>query len=195
MEISLNLYNEDGKINSEKLAKATDAILKGIARINTLSLREEQGRSKGGRRNVEASLLLAADRRAGRSRQENNSHQEIIERQENLLRNYAKEKGIWFSEAEIKENSLIQLPSGFESNVYVDPKGVHVIKVIDYRILDNTPQSFIDNRISLYNSEFQETFYELIGFTENNGRFKFIVKQSYIHARSLDFNTESDLIF
>lgn len=164
MEISLNLYHEDGRINSERLSKATDAVLKGIARINTLSLREEQGRSKGGRRNVETSLLLTASERASRSRQENNNRQEVINRQEEILRNYARENKIWLDSDAIKAQSSLQLPGGFESNVYRTKDGRHVIKVVNYRILDNTPQSFIDNRISLYNSEFQETFYELIGF-------------------------------
>jgi len=89
-----NIINEKGKIDYEQLKKTADAIESGFARVNRLSLAEEQGRTKGGRRNVEASLILASDRRANRGRQESNERQELINRQERLLKQYATDNNL-----------------------------------------------------------------------------------------------------
>lgn len=59
----------NNKINYEKLRRTTDAIFSGAFYIDSISFREEHGRIEGGRRNVEASLILGASKRAGTAEQ------------------------------------------------------------------------------------------------------------------------------
>ena len=155
---------------------------------------EEQGRRDGGETNVGASILLSAGEEAGRGRQENNSKQEVIAHQEAVLSRYATDNKLWNSESDFK-NTHLQLPSGFESKVYRSPDGKTVTKFINYRILDNTPQSFIDNRISLYNHLFPEAKYTLKGFAKDKetGQFQFVVEQPYVQGKLLDFNNEKEV--
>ncbi|MDR3246957.1 MAG: hypothetical protein LBT50_11085 [Prevotellaceae bacterium] len=187
-----NIINEKGEIDYGQLKRTADAVESGYSRINRLSLAEEQGRTKGGRRNVEASLILAADRRANRGRQESYERQKLIDRQENLLKQYATDNNLWIPEKEIADKAVRQLPSGYESHVYLG-KDEYVTKFVKYRILDNTPEGFIDNRISLYNYVFPDTYYELVGFSETGDNFEFVVRQPFIQGRHLDFNNESDV--
>jgi hypothetical protein len=52
----------ENNITYEQFKKTAEAVLSGSAYINSLSLEEEQGRRKGGRRNVEASLLTGGSK-------------------------------------------------------------------------------------------------------------------------------------
>jgi hypothetical protein len=187
-----NIINEKGKIDYESLRKTADAIENGRAYLNRLSLAEEQGRRKGGRTNVEISLVLAGDRRTNRGRKESSTRQEIIDRQENLLKKYAIDNKLWIAEKDVAYQAIKQLESGFESRVYLG-KDIYVTKFVNYRTLDNTPEDFIDNRISLYNYLFPETAYNLIGFSENNGKVEFVVKQPFVRGRHLDFNNKENI--
>jgi hypothetical protein len=56
--------NNEGGIDYVELERTANAIERGIACLDRLSLAEEQGRRQGGRRNVEASVLLSAEERA-----------------------------------------------------------------------------------------------------------------------------------
>jgi hypothetical protein len=190
--IEKSIINDKGAIDYEQLKRTADAVEAGYSRINRLSLAEEKGRAKGGRKNVETSLILAADRRANRGRQESDERQKLIARQESLLKQYATDNCLWISEKEIAGKAVRQLPSGYESHVYLGKDG-YVTKFVKYRILDNTPEGFIDNRISLYNYVFPDTYYELTGFSETGGNFEFVIKQPFIQGRHLDFNDESDV--
>lgn len=180
--------------NYEQVGEIADSILSGEAHFNRLSLAEEQGRARGGRTNVEASIILGADRQANPGRYTDQSRQEIIARQEQLLRDYAELKRLMIDEKSIADNAPRQFPSGFESNVYLSEDGKTVIKFLNYRALDNTPESFLDNRISLYDYLFPETSYTLIGFSEDleTGQFRFVLKQAFVHGKSVDFNDESE---
>ena len=146
---------------------------------------EEQGRTKGGRRNVEASLLLSANERANSKEQGSN----VREKQEDLLKAYAIENSIWFTEDSFSDNDFID--EGTESKVYTSPKDKYVRKTINYKRYSKTPQEFLDNRISLHNYLFPETNYELIGFTEvedftGKKTFAFVVEQPFIEGSHVD---------
>jgi hypothetical protein len=178
--------------NYENLRRVADAIENGDVRIDRLSLEEEQGRTKGGRRNVEASVILAGDRSANRGRAESDTRQEIIDRQEALLKKYAADNNLWIKEKDVAKQAVKQLESGYESRVYLGEDG-YVTKFVNYRTLDNTVEGFIDNRISLYNHIFPENSYELIGFHEDDGKFEFVLKQQFMRGRHLDFNSDEDV--
>ncbi len=77
-----SFINNKNEINYEELLRTTDSIIKGTYSFDRLSLAEEQGRTKGGRENVEASIILEANRRTNPSRYEGKSKEEIISYQE-----------------------------------------------------------------------------------------------------------------
>ncbi|GAB3021974.1 hypothetical protein GCM10027051_29100 [Niabella terrae] len=66
--------------NYEGLTNQAEAVLRRTAHINRLSLGEEQGRTSGGRANIEASLLFGTMERTNpsTSRAENLKSQEKI---------------------------------------------------------------------------------------------------------------------
>jgi len=189
-EISLPLHNiiKEGEIDYEQLKEITGRITSGNATITRLNKEEEQGRSRGGRTAVEATILLAADERANSQAFSEQESWQIAEHQEKVLKEYAKHKKIWLKEEDIQKQSTNRELNGAESHVYsfnVDGER-YVIKVVDYHVMNETPQDFIDNRISLHNHLFEETPYELIGFTENEDGFAFVVKQPYIQGSELE---------
>ena len=91
---ALGIYNENGSINYEHVKDAAGRIAKGELEIRRLDKGSEQGRIAGGKRNVEASIILAADERAS---EEAGSRTHPVERQERTLEAYAKREGIWFN--------------------------------------------------------------------------------------------------
>ena len=117
------------------------------------------------------------------------------------MREYAKSVGIWKQYNDIVNKAFKQFPSGVESDVFLywdgDGKG-YVVKVTDYKALNEaaTHMDFLDNHISLANCLSPQTKYELIGFTEHRGRFKFVVKQPYIEGFELEYfiQTAYDII-
>jgi hypothetical protein len=190
----LNLLNDKNEINYGELTKQTDRILNRTSYIDRLSLEEEQGRRRGGRTAVEATLLIRADTQAGRGRQEDNIRSEVISNQEKILSDYADKNNLWVDENKVAIEAAEQLPSGYESNVYVSADGKTVTKFVSYRILDNTPQSFLDNRIALNNFILNgsNTEYTLKGFARNSetGQFQFVVEQPYVQGKLVDFNNK-----
>jgi hypothetical protein len=174
-----NIFNDEGEIDYEQLERTADAVESGAARINRLSLAEESGRTKGGRRNVEASCLLVRDEKSNPSADENVKRI----RQEKLLEEYARQKGVWFDHEEESEREY--LGDGAESFVYQDDKSGYVRKLVDP--VSKTPLEFFDNRISLHNYLFPETFYELVGFTRTKGGvFTYIITQPYVNVSEYD---------
>ncbi|GHT43462.1 hypothetical protein AGMMS49965_17290 [Bacteroidia bacterium] len=131
------IINDKGVIDYGELKKQTDGILSGEYRIKCLSPEEELGRIEGGRRNVEASLLLRGDVDANGTQQSNTR-----ERQESILKEYAKKESIWISPETIDKWKLINDDVTMESRVYRE----------DYL--------------------FSDTALELIGFTETYGATK-----------------------
>lgn len=166
-----DIFNEDKTINLPKLSSYAEAIERGQARIERLSQSEEQGRTAGGRRNVEAAVIARASKGAG-------SPATSKERQVEALTEYAKQSGSWVEDAAAKFGE--ETERGSEASVH-DNKDGTVTKVIAPYYSEDA-SDFLD-RISLHNHLFPETKYTLEGFGKNDkGEFSFIVKQPFIKA-------------
>jgi hypothetical protein len=187
-----HIYNGKKGIDYDKIADVARRIIEGTATITRLNPKEEQGRCKAGRIHVESSILLGADRRANCEKFSKKETYLIAERQEKLLKKYAKKRKIWFNEKNIAGNALRRLPDGMESHIYLEQDGKHVIKVMNYFVMDELPENYLDNRISLHNYLFEDTKYELFGFTENEDGFAFIVRQPYIQGIELEAETKEE---
>lgn len=162
-----------------RISKQADRIITGEEYIERLSPSEEEGRVRGGKRNVEATLLLRGEEVT--SDEDGFRVEELIRKQEKILKDYAKETGIWV-DRDIIEKDWLFVDKGEEAKVYDD--GNYIKKVFDYQFFSLSPLEFIDNRISLHNFMFEETSYELIGFTETNRGLSFILRQPYIQNYS-----------
>jgi len=194
------LYNENGSINYETVKDVAGRILSGEQTIVRLDPEGERGRIAGGKRNVEASILLAADGRrhqeasaAGRSGVD--SHSDTVKRQERILENYAKRESIWFDYNKFFRSAKV-IGRGGEAFVYRKDE-TRVAKIVDFRHIDKglTPQKFLDNRISLFNHLFPESHYELMGFTrDGDGKFRFIVTQQYFDPVNLKNQADADAL-
>lgn len=172
----LEIIKANGEINFDSLNLLTDKVFDRSIKISSLSETEEQGRIKGGRKNVEASLLIAANNIQ-------NVKQENAEFQENLLTLYANERGIWIDSNQFKT----PINGGDEAKVYPSPNIGYIQKVFVYRRFSKTPLDFLTNRISLHNYIFPDTYYTLQGFTtaENFAGeqvFAFVVEQPFVQG-------------
>lgn len=90
------------KINNEKIdikqiKQDAEKIIKGEKRIKRLSPEEEEGRIKGGRKNVEATLVLRGNEISDSTEPQRIA--ELIEKQEDILTDYAKNNNAWFEYA------------------------------------------------------------------------------------------------
>jgi hypothetical protein len=181
------LYNKDGEFNYETIKTLAARVGSGELKITRLAPREEQGRNSGGRRNVEASIIIGAEARTGQAdtrrsrptRKEKLAHNKQVEAH---LEKYARHEGIWFDYDEFTK-TYPYFAKGQEAQVFEDTNKEFVLKAVNYAfgsygisLLD-----FIDDRISLFNYLFPETKYELVGFTrDGDGRFRFILRQPFI---------------
>jgi hypothetical protein len=76
----IHIINEKGEVDYDKLRRAADAIENGRATLDRLLVEAERGRKEGGRRNVEASLILAGEERTNRSTEKFLSGTELNEK-------------------------------------------------------------------------------------------------------------------
>jgi hypothetical protein len=184
-EINLEtLYNNDGEIDYEQVRNIASRIISGESKIFRLNEREEQGRIRGGRRNVEASIISGADAgtHSTTSSRSRTKRIEANKKVESRLEKYAKNENIWFDYDEFTKRHTY-LDKVEEAHIYKDRTGNFVLKAVDYNYFSPTysPLEFIDERISLFNHLFPETAYELVGFTRDaDGKFRFILKQPFI---------------
>jgi hypothetical protein len=181
--------NKNG-MNYGEVSILAGRIINGTATITRFDPEEERGRIAGGRRNVEASLVLGAAFAANQGEQSGSCHalNELSALQKETLKQYAaqaerKSEKLWYSEADIEglKKQAIAQSGGAEADVFFMP----VIKIVEH---NSFPLEFIDDRISLYNYLFPETSYELIGFTDNpfDADFtSFIVRQKEIEGDTL----------
>jgi hypothetical protein len=79
----------------KKDIETANEILMGRRRICRLSPEEEKGRIAGGRRNVEASVILGAGRGTNEKNESKQRFRATAAEQENCLREYAKSVDIW----------------------------------------------------------------------------------------------------
>ncbi|GHT17109.1 hypothetical protein FACS189429_0520 [Bacteroidia bacterium] len=169
-------------MNYDELSNRTTAILNDTARINALSLSEEQGRIKGGRRNVEATLLAATNARTGIA---DTQLKKVL--QEKTLEKYALCTNILFDFE--KENFRPFVDEGGEARVYADERAGYVRKIINPYTKSATYLDFL-NRIALHNYVFNVP-YELLGFTKtvdwkNKPILAAVYRQQHIQGEKLD---------
>ncbi|OAV66429.1 hypothetical protein Barb6XT_01941 [Bacteroidales bacterium Barb6XT] len=98
--------------------------------VNRLSLAEEEGRRRGGRRNEEASTFLFGE--AGTDEIKRGNFEAVAERQEQTLEHWAKKEGIWFDINLIRAQPFIG--RGEEASVYEDNDPAYVDKVMFYQV-------------------------------------------------------------
>ena len=150
----------------------------------------QQESSQGHGRNEEVATVLRGNGQADSGTFQNTWTSKS--EQETALKEYAVQNGIWFNENQLAEKISKNLPSGKEADVYVDKSYCNVIKVVKYQLYSNTPTDFLNNRIFLYNYLFNESPYEIIGFTQNEKGFSFIVEQPFVKGSLLQYFTSSE---
>lgn len=186
-----SVYTADGGINYEQVRDVAGRIESGELEIERLDPEGERGRVAGGKRTLEATVLLGADEHrrqttSQRSGPNVESRGDAQARQERLLESYAKREGIWYEWKKFFRNAKV---IGRGGEAFVFRQDDHsVVKTVDYRHINKglTPQRFLDDRIALYNHIFPGTKYELIGLTKDDkGKFRFLVKQPFIDVRGV----------
>lgn len=182
-----SLLDNQNNINYEEVRRLAGLVISGTVKIERLNRIEETGRIEGGRRNVEASLIIQAAKRkaAGGNAKAIRTwadYKELMKLQEAALEEYAKKEDIWYNYIEFEQNYGLY-DQGMEAEVFYDIESEdHLIKAIGFNwIRQITPEKFIDDRISLYNYLFPESKYVLLGFTrDNKGFLKFVVRQQFM---------------
>ncbi|GAB6121094.1 MuF-C-terminal domain-containing protein [Dysgonomonas termitidis] len=151
---------------------------------------EASGENEKGRgRNAQVAARLGSYRQADRRNVQR--PQSGKSEQEKSLKEYAEQEGIWMDEKEIASNAAKKMPSGKEADVYLNKDGKTVTKVVNYSKYSDTPADFLNNRILLFNQLFKDTPYKIVGFTENDKGFSFVVEQPYIKGKSLNSQVTS----
>lgn len=171
------IYTEKKDQSSNKFEEVKDhaeRVIKGEEHIERLSPEEEQGRIRGGRANVEATLLIRGDERAS------DTSKEPYERrphQERILEEYARANNLWVDHMpEISPKNFID--SGAEAKVY--RYGDNSVLKVNNLSQHEESIEFLD-RIAMHNYLFPDTPYTVIGFTRNEeGDFSVVVKQPFM---------------
>ena len=99
LELRRNIIiNKKGGINYEQLKDVARRTISGNATIERLNTEEERGRSKGGERAIEATLVIGGLQKAeGKSKEKLITEQKLLE-EETILREYTEHKGVFFNE-------------------------------------------------------------------------------------------------
>ncbi|MCL2323294.1 MAG: hypothetical protein FWC47_14475, partial [Oscillospiraceae bacterium] len=179
---SVNL--ENSKETNNFAENVEDNVRYNTEQILQSDSRMEYERISGRERNAEVAGRLESYRQT--DRRNVSGTQSSKSKQEDELKKYAKQEGIWLDEKDIKANAERKIPSGKEADVYINKDGKTVTKVINYSKYSKTPAEFLDNRILLFNQLFDGTPYKIVGFTETNKGFSFVVEQPFIKGRLLD---------
>lgn len=181
----------DSKIN--KIKEDATEVIKDRQEILRLSKEEEQGRKRGDRGNVEATLILT---RGGKR----NGKIEGREAQQQAIEEYAKDENIWYDNipdnpnvGDVQEGLGVFVDSGVENLVYVPEDNPNVVRKA-MRTTDpfnkNNPNEVLyhlDTRISAHNAGIGATVpYTVIGFGRlANGDFVVITEQPRVKKSRL----------
>jgi len=145
---------------------------------NRLSQEEERGRFEGGPINVESSIILDSIQRS--AKESKKKSKELKKEEESALLEFAKQNNLY-----VENPSSVygeELSRGAESSIYMSPDNSHVIKITSNELHHENWMDFFD-RISLHNTYFPETKYEVLGFSKNKANeFSVILKQPLIQA-------------
>jgi adenine/guanine phosphoribosyltransferase-like PRPP-binding protein len=180
------LYNERGEIDYERVKTVSSRILSGEIQIVRLNEAEEEGRIRGGRRNVEASLLIGANESADRG----SPAREKRAREEQILEKFARQEGFWIDDLSAFTRRLTYLERGMESKVFFDKNNPgKVIKISPIPHVSGADSSFLrffDDKIALHNSLPYTAPYELIAFTRDaDGTFLAVLEQPFIQGKEI----------
>lgn len=179
------------KENLQKIGQYAKDIIEGKARYKRFNAKEQEGLKRGGQHLTEATLIAGRSEEVARQGVENNqgtqtkdlTNDQLAERQEKDVRNYAVKNKIWHTNTEkYLENKYGEPLSreGKESIVWYDPKRGVVIKSFDTYHQFPTLEKALD-AITLHNTDFPETALKVIGFGKNeDGNFSLITEQPYI---------------
>lgn len=177
----ISLVSDNGSLNYSLLNEITNNIRRGSTRILSPYIQEGRQTFESERRTIQATLILEANKE--KSERNLGNARETKSKQEKYLKDYAKKEGIWIDYNGL--NNQTKIPGGKEAKVFLSNDKKTITKVFDYTKYSETPLDFLNNRISLYNSFFADTPYELIGFTETEKGFSFVVEQPYIDGNLL----------
>ena len=200
--------NESTQITEDNSKKDVISLIKKIKRyatevianrkeIRRLSREAEQGRKDGGRRNVEAAVLLLTGGKESTKIEGREAQQQAIEE-------YAKQEGIWFDNLEVEPTEGTEtdlgtyIDSGVENQVYIpkdNPKIVRKAMRTTDPFNKNNPNEVLyhlDTRISEHNAGIGKTVpYTVIGFGKlSNGDFVVITEQPHIQNARLATRAE-----
>jgi hypothetical protein len=164
-------------VSLQKIEDYGKEIESGNVDFERFSPAEQRGLIEGGPIHVEATIIT------GKSDRGTDTQDESNDRQEEIVEEYAKKKGIWTENAHAKLNQQHGKPinSGQESIVWLDRKRGVVIKSSNTRNY-TTLREALDS-ITLSNAYFPAAKITVIGFgTDAEGNFEIITEQPYIQG-------------
>lgn len=155
----LSKENKKEDINLKKIKDYANEVIKGRLRIIGFSKGETKGCISGGRRNVEAAILITTIKGS------DEDGLGINKEREKALKEYAIKTGCWFDDFDKKYNDENFVGNGSEAKVFEYDKD-YVIKRVDYGMVHR--DSIVDffHRIAIHNLLFNSVKYELLGFTK-----------------------------
>jgi hypothetical protein len=164
-------------VSLQKIENYGKEIESGNVDFERFSPAEQRGLIEGGPIHVEATIIT------GKSDRGTDTQDESNDRQEEIVEEYAKKKGIWTENAHAKLNQQHGKPinSGQESIVWLDRKRGVVIKSSNTRNY-TTLREALDS-ITLSNAYFPAAKITVIGFgTDAEGNFEIITEQPYVQG-------------
>lgn len=143
---------------------------------------------------VQAGIEIIARDRGGVSgaegvRQENDARRNEVER---AVEDWAKERGYWKEESQIKESSDggEMYSKGSEANVYLSKDKQTITKVVDPYVRSKTELADFMENISVYNTLFPYSAYKVTGVTRrSDGKFSIVMEQPRIVGKQVDLQT------
>jgi len=97
----------------------------------------------------------------------------------NIIKKTAKEQGIWIEDYASFGDYFSK---GGENEVYFSSVKNSVFKLNNFEYAADDVSNFFD-RIDIHNELFPESYYEIVGFTENSvGEISAVLEQSYVEA-------------
>ncbi len=181
-------------MDHEQVKTVARRVISGESKIVRLNEREERGRILGGRRNVEASLLIGANQSADKT----SGRRERKTAEEKILEDYAKAEGFWIDDLGTLIRNLEFLKQGMESKVYWDKNNpTSVIKLTPIPHIfgaDSSVLRFLDDKIALHNALPYTAPYELTAFSrDTDGTFLAVLEQPFIQGEETT-NLNTDLV-
>ena len=188
---SNSILDKEGNIDYKNLNIISDEIIKGTKRIDALNKEEEQGRVKGGRKNVEASIICKAIKQIHQNDTNFDADTRRVE-EERLVLEYAKKEGCFFDKEKLDEIISQKLARGAESQVFIGKDNKYIIKAFNPYFMSENLDEALDN-LSLFNFIFEETGYEVLGFGEiEEGFFNIILKQPLIQGETISYKVREN---